>query len=79
MRRGELLALRWEHIWPDGIRARDNLVTGQIKTPKSDKARSIPCSPALQDLLDELRKTRGEREGHRSEPTYVFSNANGTR
>ena len=79
MRRGELLALRWEHVQQDGIRVRDALVSGQIKTPKSDKARTFPYSPEMRDLLDELRKTRGEREGHWSDPTYVFTNVNGNR
>ena len=79
MRRGELLALRWEHIQPDGIRVRDALVSGKIKTPKSDRARTVPFSPEMRDLLDELRTTRWDREGHWSDPTYVFTNANGKR
>lgn len=79
MRRGELLALRWEHIQPEGVRVRDALVSGKIKTPKSDRARTISYSPEMLDLLDDLRATRGDREGHWSEAEYVFTNSNGKR
>ncbi|MCR9093483.1 MAG: tyrosine-type recombinase/integrase [bacterium] len=79
MRRGELLALRWEHVQPDGIRVRDALVHGTIKTPKTDKARTVPLSPEVKALLDELRKSRRDREGLWSEPGYVFTTATGGR
>ncbi len=79
MRRGELLALRWEHIQPDGIRVRDSLVRGTVKTPKSDRARTVPLSPEMRDLLDELRGTRRTREGAWSDPETVFTTAEGER
>ena len=47
MRRSELLAFRWEHIQPDGIRVRDSFVRGVTKTPKSDRARTVPMSPEM--------------------------------
>jgi integrase len=79
MRRGELLALRWEHVGKHEIRVRDSLVNGKIKTPKSGLARAVPISGDLSELLKELRRTRKLREGAFSEPDYVFTNANGNR
>ena len=76
MRRGELLALRWEHIQQDTIRVRDSLVKGQIKTPKSDRARSIPIYPEMRELLQSLRRNRRRRQGLR-EPDYVFTSPEG--
>ena len=61
MRRGELLALRWEHIQPDGIRVRESLVRGVVKTPKSDRPRSVPISPELRALIEDLRRSRPKR------------------
>lgn len=77
MRRGELLALRWEHIQPDGIRVRDSLVLGTTKTPKSDRARSVPMSPEMHGLLEDLRGSRRKREGAWSDPELVFTTATG--
>jgi integrase len=79
MRRGELLALRWEHVSGDEIRVRDSLVRGAIKTPKSGRARSVPISPEMQNLLRELRRTRMNREGAWSDPEHVFTTATGHR
>lgn len=79
MRRGELLALRWEHVQPDGIRVRDALVSGSIKTPKSDKARTVPLSPEMQNLVADQRRSIARREGGWADPGYVFTNANGKR
>ncbi len=76
MRRGELLALRWEHVQPDAIRVRDSLVRGATKTPKSDRARSVPMSPEMRGLLAELRKSRRRREGL-TDPELVFTNVSG--
>jgi integrase len=77
MRRGELLALRWEHIQPDGIRVRDSLVRGRIKGPKSDKPRNVPLSPEIKNLLEELRGSRRSREGLWAEPGIIFTTATG--
>ncbi len=77
MRRGELLALRWEHIQPDSIRVRDSLVRGVTKGPKSDRARSVPISPEMNGLLDDLRRSRREREGAWSDPEMIFTTKTG--
>ena len=77
MRRGELLALRWEHIQPDGIRVRDSFVRGTTKTPKSDRARTVPMSPEMHGLLEDLRRSRRKREGAWSDPGLVFTTATG--
>jgi len=77
MRRGELLALRWEHIQPDSIRVRDSFVRGITKTPKSDRARTVPLSPEMHGLLEELRRSRRKREGAWSDPEFVFTTATG--
>jgi integrase len=79
MRRGELLALRWEHVGRNDIRVRDSLVQGQIKAPKSGKARTVPISSELADVLREQRRTRKKREGAFSDPGYVFTNVDGER
>jgi integrase len=75
MRRGKLLALRWERIGATDIRVRDAHVNGQIKTPKSGKARTIPIETEFGEVLQELRRTRKQREGPFSEPAYVFTTA----
>ena len=72
MRRGELLALRWEDIGEEEIRGRSALVRGKIKTPKSDKARSVPIYPELRTVLEDLRRTRKKREGLTG-PGLVFT------
>jgi integrase len=79
MRRGELLALRWEQVGTTEIRVRDSLVNGQIKTPKSGKARTVPIDTEFGEVLQELRRTRKHREGAFSEPGYVFTTATGIR
>jgi integrase len=76
MRRGELLALRWEDIGEEEIRVRSALVRGKIKTPKSNKARSVPIYPELRQVLETLRKTRRKREGL-TDPAYVFTGPDG--
>lgn len=77
MRRGELLALRWEDVGRDEIRVRRALVRGRVKTPKSGKPRSVAISSDLRAMLDEWRAARKKREGAFSEPGWVFTNANG--
>lgn len=77
MRRGELLALRWEDIGRDEIRVRRALVKNRIKAPKSGKPRSVPLADDLRAMLDEWRASRKSREGAFSEPGWVFTNANG--
>ena len=77
MRRGELLALRWEHIQPDGIRVRESFVRGITKTPKSDRARTVPMSPEMHGLLEEMRGSRRKREGAWSDPGLIFTTATG--
>lgn len=76
MRRGELLALRWEDIGEEEIRVRSALVRGKIKTPKSDRARSVPIYPELRHVLEDLRRTRKKREGL-TDPGLVFTSPDG--
>ncbi|MCR9093420.1 MAG: tyrosine-type recombinase/integrase [bacterium] len=77
MRRGELLALRWEDVGREEIRIRRALVRGRIKAPKSGKPRTVALSSDFRALLDEWRASRKKREGAFSEPGWVFTNANG--
>ncbi len=50
---------------------------GSTKTPKTDRARSVPISPELRALLADVRKSPREREGAWSNPIYVFTTATG--
>jgi integrase len=77
MRRGELLALRWEHVGKAEIRVRDALVQGQIKAPKSGRARTVPISTELSEVFKGLRRSRKKREGAFSDPGFVFTTADG--
>ena len=71
------LAASWEHVQPDGIRVRDSLVKGITKTPKSDRARSVPLSPEMIGLFDRLRASRQRIEGLRADPGVIFRTATG--
>ena len=39
--------------------------------PKTGKARVVPMSPRLYEVLSEMAETRKKREGHWSDPGYV--------
>ena len=72
-RRGELLALRWEDIDFSArqIQIRRALVRGELKVPKSGKARRIPLPGDLAELFNTMAETRQLREGI-TEPEWVF-------
>ncbi len=78
MRRGEMIALRWEDV--DFVRSRIVIrrakVRGKITVPKSGKAREVPISPELADVLRELAGTRHRREGF-ANPEWVFLSTKG--
>lgn len=57
MRRGELLALRWEDIGEEEMLGRSALVRRKIKTPKSDKARSVPIYISNRIVFLRLRRS----------------------
>ena len=78
MRRGELLALRWEDIAQDSITVSRALVKGRIKSPKSGKMRQVALSPALKQLFKKMRRDRKTKEGLR-DPGYVFTTKTGCR
>jgi integrase len=59
LRKGELLALRWQNVdWPAGrVRVRRNYVRGQFGTPKSRRStRSVPMADEVAGELDRLYK-----------------------
>ena len=61
LRRGEVLGLRWRHVFladPEGARleVRETVVYGRAETPKSERAeRTIALGPKLADELFEHR------------------------
>jgi integrase len=71
LRRGELLALRWQDIdWSAGVvRVRRNYTRGQFGSPKS--RRSSRAVPLAQRVRDELR-THYERSRFQAAPDLVF-------
>lgn len=59
LRKGELLALRWQDVdWPAGrVRVRRNYVRGEFGTPKSRRStRSVPMADEVAGELDRLYK-----------------------
>jgi integrase len=62
MRRGELMALRWEDVdFVAGlIHIRQAVSRGVIGTPKSGKPRTVPMSPELVSALKAYRHLKGE-------------------
>ncbi len=78
MRRGEVLALRWDDVDFDRSRItiRRAKVRGKITVPKSGKAREVPLSPELSEVLSDLAETRHRREGL-TDPGWVFLTAGG--
>jgi integrase len=62
LRRGELLALRWEDLdlKAGKMLVRQNIVRGHIGTPKSGKPREIPLGKATVAALKAHRHLRGE-------------------
>jgi integrase len=63
LRRGELLALRWEDVDLDRgrIRVVENYVRGHFKAPKNGKPREVPLSGEARAALAQHRHMRGER------------------
>lgn len=81
-RRGEALGLRWEDVDFERGRVwiRRAVVRGEIKAPKSGKARSVPmdaAGPRLRRMLENRAATRLGREGLASAPELVFSERGG--
>ena len=71
LRRGELLALRWEDVdlVAEKIFVRRAAWRGQVSTPKSGKSREVAMSPHLTATLKAHRHLRGP---------LVFCNADGS-
>lgn len=71
LRRGELLALRWEDVdfRAGKINVRRSSWRGEVTKPKGGRYREIPMSPALAMALKAHRHLRGE---------LVFCNADGS-
>ena len=78
MRRGEMIALRWEDVDFDRSRItiRRAKVRGKITVPKSGKAREVPLSAELAEVLRDMAETRHRREGF-ADPGWVFLSAKG--
>ena len=73
MRRGELIALRWQDVdWPaQRIRVRRNYVNGTFGTPKSRRgSRSIPLADRLGGELDRLY----QQTAYQADDDLVFAN-----
>jgi integrase len=70
LRMGELLALRWRGVDFAGttIRVRASYYLGQLTTPKSGKARSVPLAPDVAKVLAQL----GRREHWTGDDDLVF-------
>jgi integrase len=78
MRRGEMLALRWQDVdLVNGrITVRQNFVRGKTGTPKSGKPREIPLGDDVLDALKAHHHARGPlvfctAEGHRLTPGKI--------
>jgi integrase len=58
LRRGELVALRWQDIdfEREAIRVRGSYAAGVLTTPKSGKGRSVPMVPGVSRALAKLSK-----------------------
>ncbi len=70
LRKGELLALRWQDV--DGpaarLRVRRNYVRGEFGTPKSKRCtRSVPMADEVAGELDRLYKL----SPHQSDPVQI--------
>jgi len=79
MRRGEIIGVKWSSV--DFTRRRISIISSRVrqrnKMPKTGKARVVPMSPQLHDVLSEMAETRKKREGHWSDPGYVFLSPRG--
>jgi integrase len=72
MRRGEVVALRWQDVdWDHGlIRVRRNFTRAQFGTPKSRRSsRAVPLAPRLANEL----AAHHERTAHDAEVDLVFA------
>lgn len=79
MRRGEMIGLKWSSV--DFARRRISIISSRVrqrnKMPKTGKARVVPMSPHLYKVLSDMAETRKKREGHWSDPGYVFLSPRG--
>jgi integrase len=71
LRRGELLALRWRDVdfTASTVRVRASFAGGQLTTPKSGKARSVPLAPEVAHALARLT----DRENRNGDDDLVFA------
>ena len=73
MRPGEIFALQWQHVMPEGLRIRQRVYRGQIDTPKTRQShRDVALSG---DLLDQLGHWR-ESAADTSPTAWVFPSEN---
>jgi integrase len=58
LRRGELIALRWRDVLfeREAIRVRASYSYGELTSPKSGRARTVPMVPAVAEQLGALRE-----------------------
>lgn len=72
LRRGELLVLRWQDVdfRAGAITVRQALSLNVVSTPKSGRARTVPMSAKLKEVLSAHRHARG---------AFVFCKDDGTR
>ena len=82
VRKGEVLALKWQDLDFDGARVhvRRALVRGRMGTPKSGRARFVVLSPALLETLEDLlfqRRRECLERGWASVPELVFCSETG--
>jgi integrase len=76
LRRGELLALRWEDVdfEQSSIRVFEGYSANRAGKPKSRKSRTLPMVDKVADALSDLK----ERSGHTGKGDLVFVSREGT-
>jgi len=83
LRKGEALGLKWADIDFDRrvITVRRSSTSAGVSTPKSGRARRVPMTPSLAELLFDLLGERQRQRieiGWRETPEWVFCTSNGT-